>query len=77
MGAIVMNEAVIGDGCIIGAGSVVAPGTRVEDRTLLVGVPAKPKRAITEQDLEMIDSDAREYCELSRHYLSLSADLHR
>ena len=72
MGAVIMNESIIGEGCIVGAGSLVAEGTRVEERTLLVGVPARPKRAVTDADLERIDAGVREYQELSRRYLPLS-----
>jgi len=75
MGSVVLNKARIGECCIVAAGSVVAPGVEVEDHTLLVGVPAKPKRKITEEDLQMIRSGVQEYYELSREYLPLGANL--
>ncbi len=69
MGAIVMDDATIGDHCIIAAGSLVSPGTEIPPRTLVMGIPAKPKREITEDDLKMIKAGVDEYYHLSRNYL--------
>ncbi|MCL6645644.1 MAG: gamma carbonic anhydrase family protein, partial [Dehalococcoidia bacterium] len=41
MGAIIMDYAVIGDGCCIGAGAVVREKTEVPPNKLVLGVPAK------------------------------------
>jgi len=74
MGAVILDDVKIGEGCIIGAGSVVAPGTEVKDRTLMVGVPARPTREITDDDLKIIKAGVEEYYELSREYLALSVN---
>ncbi len=72
MGAVVMDDVKVGDGCIIAAGSVVAPGTEIPARTLVMGIPAKPKREIGEDDLKMIKAGVEEYYHLSRGYLVYS-----
>ncbi len=41
MGAIVMDDVLIGDGCCIGAGALVTERTEIPPFTLAVGVPAK------------------------------------
>lgn len=69
MGAIILDDAEIGERCIVGAGSVVAPGTKVPPRSLALGVPAKVKRELTAQELEMLEESAESYYTLSREYL--------
>ncbi len=61
MGAIVMDDAEIGDWCIIGAGAVVPPGMKIEDGSLVVGVPAKAIRKCTNEDKELIKESAENY----------------
>lgn len=48
MGAIVMDNAVIGEGSVIAAGAVVLQNTTVEPGSLMAGVPAKRIRAVGE-----------------------------
>ena len=72
MGAVILDDVKIGENCIIGAGSVVAPKTEVPARTLMVGVPAKPAREITEDDMKIIKAGVDEYFNLSRKYLDQS-----
>ncbi len=68
IGAVVLNGAVIGEESIVGAGSVVAPGTAVPPRTLVMGVPAKPVRSLTEGDVAMIRGTVEEYLGLVEAY---------
>ena len=41
MGAIVMDDCIVGEGCIVAAGSVVTQGKNLTPGTLWAGVPAK------------------------------------
>ena len=41
MGAIIMDDAVVGEGAVIAAGAVVLAGTKVEPNSIYAGVPAK------------------------------------
>lgn len=66
IGAIVLSGARVGQGAIVGAGSVVLEGTRVPPRTLVVGAPAKPVRAVTERDLRYIRSWVATYVRLAK-----------
>ncbi len=61
MGSIVLDGAVIGDECIVAAGSLVSPGTVVPPRSLVMGSPARVKRALTDQDLAWVREAGRLY----------------
>lgn len=50
MGAVVLSGAVIGRGCLIAGGAVVLGGTEVPDGSLVAGVPAKVRRALTDDE---------------------------
>ena len=52
MGAIVLDDAVIGNNCIVGAGALVTKGTVIPDGSMVLGSPAKVKRALTEEEIE-------------------------
>jgi carbonic anhydrase/acetyltransferase-like protein (isoleucine patch superfamily) len=69
MGAVVMNGAVIGAESIVGAGAVVPPRMQVPPRSLVLGVPARVVRSLTEQDVASNLSSAREYVALKDSYL--------
>lgn len=68
MGAIVMNRAVIGKNCIIGAGTLIPEGTVIPDNSLVVGVPGKIKRQVTEQEVEEIKNNAYLYVKKANEY---------
>ncbi len=51
MGAVLMNGCVVGKNCIVGAGALVTGGTIVPDNSLILGNPAKVKRAVTDQEI--------------------------
>lgn len=68
MGAVVLDGAEIGDNCIIGAGAVVPPGMKIPAKSMVVGVPAKVIREVTEKDFEAIDNPAGRYMGLAEDY---------
>jgi carbonic anhydrase/acetyltransferase-like protein (isoleucine patch superfamily) len=68
MGAIVLSHAVVGAGAIVGAGALVPEGARVEPNTIVMGVPAKPRRVVTDEDRVRTIEAARHYSELGREY---------
>ena len=65
MGAIILNGAKIGKNCIVGAGALVTGGTVVEDGTMMLGSPAKPKRQLRDDEIEMNRKNAEEYVALA------------
>ena len=54
IGAIVLDGAEVGEEAIVAAGAVVPPGKRVPPRTIVAGVPARPVREATREDLERV-----------------------
>ena len=48
MNAVVLDNTVIGAGSIVGAGAVVGSGQTIPPRSLVLGVPAKVKKTLTE-----------------------------
>lgn len=66
MGSIVMDHAVVGDNCIIGAGALVTGGTQIPAGSLVIGSPAKVKRALADEEIAANRVDAEEYVEIGR-----------
>jgi len=75
MGAIVLDGAEIGDNSIVGAGAVVVPGMKAAPNSLLVGVPAKRVREVTEDDVTMIENPLNQYQRLAEHYRERASKL--
>jgi carbonic anhydrase/acetyltransferase-like protein (isoleucine patch superfamily) len=68
MGSTVLDQAEIGERSILGAGSLVSPGTKIPPGVLALGVPARPKRPLTAEELAWIESSADHYIELAKTY---------
>jgi carbonic anhydrase/acetyltransferase-like protein (isoleucine patch superfamily) len=68
MGSIILNGAVIGTGSIIAAGTLVPERTVVPPGSLMMGQPAKLRRALSAEDLDSIDAYARRYVEYKETY---------
>ena len=68
MGAILLDGAVIGNNCIIGAGAVVKENAVVPDGTMMVGVPAKPVRELSQEQIAFLNRTSP-YVALSKEYL--------
>jgi carbonic anhydrase/acetyltransferase-like protein (isoleucine patch superfamily) len=73
MGAIVMNGAVIGENCIIGAGAVVTENQKVEAGSLVLGIPGKVVRTLTDEQIASNRENAVHYVKLAERYLSETA----
>ena len=52
MGAILLGRTRIGQECLVAAGAVVPPGLEVPDRMLVIGVPGRVVRPVSEEDLK-------------------------
>ena len=68
MGAIVLNGAKIGKNCIVGAGALVTQGVEIPDGTMALGVPAKVKRDLREDEIRENLENAEVYVKLAREY---------
>ena len=63
MGAVVLSGAVIGEGCLIAGGAVVLGGTEVPPGSLVAGVPAKVRRALSDDERASLLANAAIYLE--------------
>jgi len=68
MGTTILDGAVVGEDCIIGAGALVTEGAVIPPGTLAIGMPAKPKRDLTEKEIARIRQSAQNYIDYARTY---------
>lgn len=69
MGAILLGGSVIGDESLIAAGAVVKEGFVVPPRSLVVGLPGKVIRTLTDADIAAFRASAQGYVDKIRLYL--------
>ena len=69
MRATIMDYCVIEKQAFIAAGSLLAPNSVVKSKELWMGSPAKFVRYLTDQDLEMMQSNIENYTSLAARYL--------
>jgi len=69
MGSRVLDGAVVGELALVGAGALVPPGMRVPARTLVVGVPARVKRPLTEEEIARLEQSWQNYMAYKEEYL--------
>ena len=68
MGAILLSGSEIGPECLIAAGSLVPEGKRIPPRSVVMGLPGKIVREVTEEDLQRIRKINAHYLSLARRY---------
>lgn len=73
IGARVLDGAVVGAGAQVAAGAVVAPGTRVPAGHLVMGVPARVKRPLSDEEIARIAATADRYVRIKEEYLETLA----
>jgi len=61
MGAIVMNDVVIGAESLVAAGALLPEGMRVPPRSLVLGAPAKVRRELDDQEIARLHRSAEVY----------------
>ena len=69
MGSVVMDDAVVGAGSLIGAGALVPPNMKIKPKSLVVGMPGKVVREVTDDEYQMIIDRPQEYIDLAEQYL--------
>ena len=72
IGAVILNNARIGEGSIIAAGAVIPENTVIPPNSLVAGVPGKVKKTLTEEDRKMILMYAQNYLDYTAIYLKES-----
>lgn len=68
IGATVLDGAVVEAGAQVAAGAVVPPGMRVPAGQLVMGMPARPKRALSEAEMSANREIHRRYISLKETY---------
>jgi carbonic anhydrase/acetyltransferase-like protein (isoleucine patch superfamily) len=68
MGAVVMNRSHIGTDCILGARALVSEDKDIAPRSLVIGIPGKVARPVSEQEVSFIPYSAQHYWELAQSY---------
>ena len=71
MSATILNGAVIGEDSIVAAGSLVTEGMAVPPRSMVMGVPAKVRRPLTDAEIASILDFSQNYV---RYRLDYAAD---
>jgi carbonic anhydrase/acetyltransferase-like protein (isoleucine patch superfamily) len=69
MGAVLLGGSKIGSESIIAAGAVVKEGAEIPPRSLVVGVPARVVREVTDAEVAMIRASAQGYVDKIAQYL--------
>jgi carbonic anhydrase/acetyltransferase-like protein (isoleucine patch superfamily) len=73
MRATILNNVKVGQHCIVGAGALITEGTVIPPRSLVLGIPARVKRELTEAEVQNIDEYARRYYQYKETYLEMNA----
>ena len=66
MGAILLAHSHVGKGCIIGAGALVPEGRTIPDRSLVIGMPGKIVRQLSDDEAAHLIVHAANYVETAR-----------
>jgi len=69
MGSIILNGAKIGRGSLVAAGAVVTEDAEIPPRSLVMGVPGKVKRELTEEEVAKNLVNAATYVLVGQRYL--------
>ena len=70
IGSIVLDDVRVGAQSLVAAGSLISPGTIIPPRTLVMGMPARVKRPLTDEEVAGLDRYWQNYVEYSRIYLN-------
>ncbi|RMF42158.1 MAG: gamma carbonic anhydrase family protein [Planctomycetota bacterium] len=66
--SVILTGAKIGRHSIIGAGAVVVEGQEIPPRSIVLGVPGRVIREVTDEDLRRIERGWSHYCEEAARY---------
>ncbi|MGB3401642.1 MAG: gamma carbonic anhydrase family protein [Microcoleaceae cyanobacterium] len=73
IGAVILDGVRVGAGCIVGAGAVVTKD--IPPRTLVAGVPAKPRRDISDTEAAELIEHAKRYQKLALVHAGNGTDI--
>jgi carbonic anhydrase/acetyltransferase-like protein (isoleucine patch superfamily) len=68
IGSIVLDDARVGAQSLVAAGSLLSPGTIIPPRSLVMGVPAKVKRSLTDEEVVGLNAYWQNYVDYTKQY---------
>jgi carbonic anhydrase/acetyltransferase-like protein (isoleucine patch superfamily) len=68
MGAMLLSGSEIGEECLIAAGALITENRRIPPRSVVMGVPGRVIRQVTEEDIRRTHAIAAHYLELAERY---------
>lgn len=68
IGSIVLDDARVGAQSLVAAGSLISPGTIIPPRSLVMGIPARVKRPLTDEEIVGLNGFWQNYVEYVPHY---------
>jgi carbonic anhydrase/acetyltransferase-like protein (isoleucine patch superfamily) len=68
IGSIVLDDARVGAQSLVAAGSLISPGTIIPPRSLVMGLPAKVKRPLTDEEVLGLNLYWQNYVAYARKY---------
>tara|TARA_Y100001954_G_scaffold12468_1_gene12121 strand:+ start:197 stop:724 length:528 start_codon:yes stop_codon:yes gene_type:complete len=71
IGSVVLNGAKIGKNCIIGSKALVTEGMEVPDGSMVLGIPGKIKKTLTEEEQSIVPLGAEHYIDNYKKYKQL------
>jgi carbonic anhydrase/acetyltransferase-like protein (isoleucine patch superfamily) len=74
MGAKILDGAVIGEESIVAAGSLVPEGKAIPPRSLVMGVPARPVRTVSDEELAYFIEAMERYVLEAREYKKMEGN---
>lgn len=68
IGSTALNRSVLGEGAWLGAGAILTEGSEIPPWTLALGVPARPVRELTTEEMERQRSGVADYQLIAERY---------
>jgi len=68
IGSIVLDDVRVGAQSLIAAGSLISPGTVIPPRSLVMGLPARVKRPLTDEEVEGLNGFWMNYVKYTNMY---------
>jgi carbonic anhydrase/acetyltransferase-like protein (isoleucine patch superfamily) len=68
IGSIVLDDVRVGAQSLVAAGSLLSPGTIIPPRSLVMGIPARVKRPLTDEEVVGLNTFWQNYVDYIPHY---------
>ncbi|MBO6576065.1 MAG: gamma carbonic anhydrase family protein [Rhodothermales bacterium] len=73
IGAVILDDAVIGHDSLVGARALVTGGVEIPPRSLVLGAPARVVRELTDEEVDRVAAFASNYVTYSRIYMGVDS----